>query len=111
MKFLADEHIDTHAVDALKEMGTDIVSVQGLDKRSQSDEELLTFANQDERVVITRDEDFLRLHAKGVQHHGILFLTKRMDVSTLIREILKVTILESEHLKNTVIFIPIKTTE
>ncbi|MEK6909956.1 MAG: DUF5615 family PIN-like protein [Candidatus Aenigmatarchaeota archaeon] len=111
MRFLADEHIDIHAVDALKQMGIDIVSVQELDKRSQSDEELLAFANQDGRTVITRDEDFLRLHAKGMQHHGIVFLTKRLDASTLVREVLKVSMFELEQLKNAIVFIPIKVNE
>ncbi|MFO7968259.1 MAG: DUF5615 family PIN-like protein [Archaeoglobaceae archaeon] len=109
MKFLADEHIDTSAVDALKKIGIDISSVQELGMRGENDENLLTYAKENETVIITRDSDFLSLHTKGKEHAGILFISKPLSIGNTIREIEKVHLLfEPEHLRNRVIFIPLK---
>ena len=109
MKFLADEHIDVQAVEALKQISIDIVSVHELGMRGQSDEKLLTYATEDKRVIVTRDTDFLRLHAKGREHVGIIFITIPLSISSIVREIEKVSLLfEVEHLKNRVIFVPLK---
>lgn len=87
MKFLADEHIDAPAVEALKKIGIDVVSVQELGMRGQSDKKLLEYAENAEMVIVTRDSDFLKLHSKGAEHAGILFMTKQLSVRTTIREI------------------------
>ena len=38
-----------------------------------SDEEHFAFALRESRVIFTQDEDFLGLHAAGVQHAGIAY--------------------------------------
>ncbi|MBI1935337.1 DUF5615 family PIN-like protein [Candidatus Woesearchaeota archaeon] len=87
MKFLADENIDLPAVKALKRLGVDIVSIHDVGMRGHEDEEILDFAKENERAIITQDTDFLRLHAKNFENAGIVFLTKPLDVSELIKEI------------------------
>ncbi len=37
------------------------------------DEDHLTFAQQEGRVLFTQDEDFLRLHASGTEHAGLVY--------------------------------------
>jgi len=60
-------------------------------------------------VVITRDSDFVKLHRKGVEHAGIVFISKFLTIGKTIGEIEKVSMLfESEHIKNTIIYIPLK---
>jgi len=77
--------------------------------RGQSDEQILVYAKEDGRVVVTSDEDFLTLNAKDVEHAGIAFLTKCLGIAALKEEIEKVSLIfESEHLKNRVVFIPLK---
>lgn len=107
MKFLADEHIDLHAVKALKRLGINIVLIQEIHVEGYLDEEILNYGNKNERIIVTKDSDFLRLHSKGVQHAGIIFLTKPINTSELIREIQKV-LMVFENLENAVIFIPLK---
>ena len=109
MKFLADEHIELSVVDGLKELGIDILSVDEIGKRSYSDIDILDFAKDNGRVVVTRDSDFLRLHAQHIEHAGIIYVRKFLDVGVIIKETEKVSILfEPKHLKSTVIFIPLK---
>lgn len=57
--------------------------------------------------MITRDPDFLKLHSKGVRHSGIVFLTKPLSTSEIIRGIQKVSLI-FESLENAVVFIPMK---
>ena len=71
MKLLADENIPVRALDLLKQERVDIVSVldftQGL-----SDDDVLTIAMEQERVLVTFDKDFVdiifrtRAETKGV---------------------------------------------
>lgn len=109
MKFLLDEHLDTAVAESLRHAGVDAVSIQDVGIRSWSDEQILVYAKDNGRVVVTADEDFLILNAENMEHAGIAFLTKRLSVGALKEEIEKVSILfEPEHLKNRVIFIPLK---
>jgi predicted nuclease of predicted toxin-antitoxin system len=51
-----------------------------------SDTAQLDYALREQRVVITRDQDFLRLDAQGVNHAGIVFWTERQrSIGQLIR--------------------------
>ncbi len=47
---------------------------------SASDEEHIAFAKKEQRVLFTQDEDFLRLHSKGVEHCGLVFAHQRTPV-------------------------------
>ncbi|MBI2541342.1 DUF5615 family PIN-like protein [Candidatus Woesearchaeota archaeon] len=107
MKFLADEHIDLPAIKALNRLGIGIISVQESSMKSYSDEKILSYGSLNKRAIITQDSDFLKLHSKGVNHAGIIFLTKPLNTSEIIREIQKVFMI-FENLENTVIFIPWK---
>ena len=107
MKFLADEHIELSIVSGLKLIGIDAVSINEAGKRQSDDEELLGFAKEHDRVIITRDSDFLRLHRKGVEHEGIVFIPKFLPIGKIIGEIEKISIL-FDSLENTVIFVPLK---
>ena len=107
MKFLADEHIDLPSVKALKRLGIDIISIQDAQMESYADEEILSYGNENKRAIITQDSDFLRLHAKNVENAGIIFLTKPLNTSELIKEIQKILMI-FENLENVVIFIPMR---
>ena len=92
-------------------IGIDVISVNEAGKRESDDEEILRFAKENNRVIITRDSDFVKLHRKGVEHAGIVFIPKFLAVGKIIGEIEKVSMLyESEYIRNTIIFIPLKST-
>lgn len=109
MKFLADEHIELSIVTGLKLLRIDVTSVNDAGKRGSDDERILSFAKDNNRVIITRDSDFVKLHSRGIEHAGIIFIPKFLEIGKVIKEIEKASmILESEHIKNSVIFIPLK---
>ena len=50
-----------------------------------TDFEHLKFATNQGRVLFPQDDDFLRLHAKGLQHSGIVYAHQRTSVGDIIR--------------------------
>ncbi len=90
-RFLADEHIELAAVEGLRRAGIDAVSLTEIPLRGAEDRDVLQWAAKQRRLLVTRDRDFLALAAKGVPHQGIVFLTSRVEIGILIRDILRIT--------------------
>ncbi len=109
MKFLADEHIELSVVNGIKSLGVDIESIDLLGKKGLDDRNILNFANENSEVVITRDSDFLRLHNKGMDHMGIIFIPTNLSIGEIIKEVEKISVLfDPADLQNTIIFIPLR---
>ena len=73
LALLCDEHIPYAVTDELKRRGLDVLTCQEIGLRSEADEAILATARELRRTVYTRDDDYLRLHAVGVLHEGILY--------------------------------------
>ncbi len=64
---------------------------------SASDEEHLARARSEGRVLFTQDDDFLRLHAAGVEHAGIAYAPQGTAVGDVIRGLMLIyQVLEAE---------------
>ncbi|MFO7741365.1 MAG: DUF5615 family PIN-like protein [Anaerolineae bacterium] len=57
----------------LRARGVDVETAQGSGLLAASDEEHLAQAAAEGRVTFTQDADFLRFHAKGLSHAGIVY--------------------------------------
>jgi hypothetical protein len=53
--------------------GVDVTTTPEAGLRAAQDEEHISYGLATGRVVFTQDEDYLRLHAAGVEHRGIAF--------------------------------------
>ena len=73
LALLCDEHIPFPVIDGLIRRGIDVTTVQQLGMRSALDQLILEAARQQGRVVYTNDADFLRHHAVGINHSGIIY--------------------------------------
>jgi predicted nuclease of predicted toxin-antitoxin system len=73
VKFYLDEHIPKGVVEGLRRRGLDVLTVQEAGRWGDSDERQLAFAAREARVLVTFDDDFLRLDAAGISHIGIVF--------------------------------------
>jgi predicted nuclease of predicted toxin-antitoxin system len=73
LRFHLDEHIHPAIANGLRERGVDVTSTLDAGLRSASDESQLQHALSLGRVFVTQDQDFLRLHASGVSHAGIVY--------------------------------------
>ena len=65
LRFLADMNLSPLTVDALQQEGWNIVRVSTLLPATTTDSDILEFARQESRVIITQDLDFSALLALG----------------------------------------------
>ena len=73
MRFHLDEHV-AHAVAAgLRRRGIDVTTTHDAGLLSAPDDEHLTFAKRERRVIVTQDADFLRHAAVEPMHFGIAY--------------------------------------
>jgi len=73
IRFHLDENCTPRVAHALRQHGIDVTTAGEAGLLGASDGEHLTFATASGRVFFTRDADFLRLHANGRPHHGIVY--------------------------------------
>lgn len=73
IRFHLDEHVDPDLARALRRVGIDVTTTIEAGLRTSSDDRQLQFALDESRVLITHDQDFLRLAAQGGAHCGIAF--------------------------------------
>jgi hypothetical protein len=71
-----------------------------------SDPEHLAWAGREDRVTFTQDADFLRLHAAGFAHKGIVYAHRQTPVGELVRGLMLVyELLDPNDMKDHVEFL------
>ena len=74
MKFLVDVGVGKKVETWLKENGFDVLSVRDIDSRAK-DSQILRWAVDQQRIMITMDKDFGELvYNTGMHHAGVLIL-------------------------------------
>jgi len=76
LRLLTDEHVPSAAVRALRADGFSVVTARELLGDRTVDPDLLTAAAESDRILLTNDRDFVRLH-ECVDHTGILVYTSQ----------------------------------
>ncbi len=77
-RLYADENCPLPVVDALRQLGHDVLTTREADKSGQSvpDKEVLAFACAEKRILLTFDrKHFIRLHSTRSDHAGIIVCT------------------------------------
>ncbi len=96
-----DEHVPKAVVKGLRERGVDAMTAAEAGMLGASDEEHLAFALREERVVFTQDDDFLRLHASGTEHAGIVYARQQTAIGEVIHGLmLIIEVLEPSEMEN-----------
>lgn len=80
-----DEHVAKSVTEGLRRRGVNVVTVQELGLQAAEDQQHLQRATQEGRVVVTQDTDFLRLHAAGLSHGGIVYAPQQTPVPQMLR--------------------------
>ena len=91
IRLYTDEHVAKAVVRGLRQRGVDVLTVTEAGLLGASDEEHLTRARAEGRVVFTQDEDFLRLHAAGVEHAGIAYVPQGASIGDMIRGLMLIS--------------------
>ena len=73
IRFHLDENVHRALAEGLRRRGVDVTLPIDVGLIGASDEEHLAFAREQDRVLVTHDDDFLRLHRQGISHAGIVY--------------------------------------
>lgn len=86
-RFHLDESVTTDIAEGLRLRARDCTTTQEAQLLGASDDDQLEFAIREGRVIITEDQDFLRLASARHDHAGIIFWTMRRHFGQLIKDI------------------------
>ena len=89
-RFYSDENVPQPVVAELRRLGHDVLTVveTGAANRAIPDEEVLAFAAENGRTVLTLNrKDFIRLHREQPNHAGIVICTFDVDFERQARRI------------------------
>lgn len=104
--FYTDEHVSKSVIKGLRRRGVDVLTTPEASSMGASDAEHLKLAKKEGRVIFTQDADFLRLHAKTVEHSGIVYASVTTPVGEIIKGLMLIhDILSSEDMIDHVEFI------
>lgn len=84
IRFYTDEHVAKAVVRGLRQRGVDVRTVSEAGMLGASDQEHLALARKEGRVIFTQDDDFLRLHAAGAEHAGIVYAPQQTSIGEII---------------------------
>ncbi|HVU10396.1 MAG TPA: DUF5615 family PIN-like protein [Phototrophicaceae bacterium] len=73
IRFYLDENVENQIAKGLRTRQIDVLTTAEADHIGWKDEQHLAFARAEKRVIVTQDSDFLKLHARGESHAGILY--------------------------------------
>jgi len=81
MRFFADEGVDKQIVSRLRKEGHDVLYVAE-DIAGTDDEEILSLANKEDRILMTRDKDFGELAYRDKKVHAGIILNRLYELSS-----------------------------
>jgi len=86
IRYLVDEHVAKAVATGLRKRGIDAITIAEASLLGAEDEDLLAFGKEKSRVMVTQDQDFLRLaaEAKG-DHLGIVYAPQGRAIGELVR--------------------------
>ena len=89
IRFHLDEHISAHIAAGLRRRNIDVTTAADAGLIGSSDAVHLAFASSSGRVVVTQDDDFLRLHSQGAPHAGIAYCQQQsMTAGEMLRHLI-----------------------
>jgi len=85
IRFSTDEHVARAVVQGLRERGVDVLTAAEVGLLGARDDEHMRRAREAGRTIFTHDTDFLRLHAPGADHAGIVYAPPQTPIGETIR--------------------------
>ena len=73
IRFHLDESVRKAVAEGLRKRGIEASITSEFGLLGANDDEHLAFALRENRVIVTHDDDFLRLHHAGQEHGGIAY--------------------------------------
>lgn len=111
LRLYVDECVDARVVSGLRRRGLDIVSAAEVGLLGHSDEEHLQKARALDRVILSRDQDFLilahRCASEAIPFPGLIFIQTKGTVGEVIRSVtLLAELLSPENIAGWIEWVP-----
>jgi len=90
IRLYSNENFPIPVVTKLRDLGYDVLTIQetGKDLQSYPDDEVLKFATENNRAVLTFNrKHFIALHSKSPDHNGIIVCSFDLDFGALAQRI------------------------
>jgi predicted nuclease of predicted toxin-antitoxin system len=84
IRFHLDEHVDPAIATALRRAGINATTTIEAGLRTKTDQAHLEYALTQQRVIVTRDQDFLRMVSGLSRHPGIVFYSGNQSMREII---------------------------
>ena len=84
--------------------GRDVTTSYDAEILGKSVSEQMAYAHENERVIVTQDDDLLSLASKGIPHSGIVFWGGKRSIGQLIKE-LDTLCFETEDMTGQILFL------
>lgn len=107
IRFHLDEHINPAIANGLRRRGIDVTTTADVGLQGTTDEEHLAFARAERRLIVTHDDDYLRLHQRGIPHAGIAYCRQQTrSIGEMLRALILIwAVLAPEEMENHVEFL------
>ena len=89
VRFYLDEHIPSAVAEGLRQRGIEVRTLVEMDRLAQ-DKEHLAHARREGRVLVTHDDDFLRLASEGASHAGIVYVPRGRSIGDIVRGLVRI---------------------
>ena len=73
LRYHLDESVRNAVAEGLRKRGIDVTTPVEVNLIGTSDEAHLQFARSVNRIIVTHDDDYLRLDHQGLEHEGIAY--------------------------------------
>lgn len=91
IRFHLDENVSRAVASALRLRGIDVTTAADAELIGAEDRAHIVFASAQQRVIVTHDDDYTRIHATGAEHAGICYCHKdKYSIGELVRLLLLV---------------------
>ena len=106
IRYYLDEHVAHAVANGLAQRGVDVITAAGAGMLQATDLEHLHFARTENRTVFSQDADFLRLHAEGHEHAGIVYAPQQTPIGEIVAGLMLVyEIMSLDEMRNHVEFL------
>jgi hypothetical protein len=106
IRYYTDEQVARAVVRGLRQRGVDVLTVPEAGLMGAPDEEHLRRAEQENRVIFTQGDDFLRFAAAGTSHAGIVYAPQGTPVGRIVRGLMLIhQVLQPDEMRGQVEFL------
>ena len=84
VRFYADENISAAVIEGLRRRGISVLSTPDAGMLGALDEEHFALAASRQLVVLTQDDDFLKLAARTERHPGVVYARQGRSIGAIV---------------------------